>query len=148
LGVGYVNARIIEPGAGSPLTVGEPVFNVPDWTANIGGVYTIHRWQDKEWLVTTDASYVGSNYSGNTSGTTPIQRPGFYVWNGSTAVRWGNVNQLSLYIKNLTSSTAFYGDLQPLSFGADETIGGVSYPIAQVGVSPPLQIGLQYRHGF
>jgi iron complex outermembrane receptor protein len=147
-GLGYVHATIIEPGAGSPLYAGEPVFNVPKVTANVGGIYTILRWQDKEWVITSNASYVGSNYSGNTSAAMPIERPGFLVWNASTAVQWGHQEQLSLYFKNLTDARAFYGDLQPLSFGAERVIDGVTYPIARAQVSPPLQIGLQFRHGF
>jgi iron complex outermembrane recepter protein len=148
-GLGYVNAVIIQPGPGSPLYAGEPVFNVPKVTANVGGIYTVRQWQDKEWLVTTDASYVGSNYSGNTSATTPIERPGFYVWNASTSLNWGKERrQLTLYFKNLTNARAFYGDLQPLTFGAETVLNGVTYPIARAQVSPPLQIGLQFRQGF
>jgi outer membrane receptor protein involved in Fe transport len=148
-GVGYVDAVIVEPGAGSPLYVGEPVFNVPKWTANVGAVYTVREWQDKAWLITTDASYVGENYSGNTSGTMPVKRPSFYVWNASTSLQWAkHQNELSLYVKNLTNSIAFYGDTQPSSFGTNETINGVTYPVLRVAVSPPFQIGLQFRHGF
>jgi iron complex outermembrane recepter protein len=147
-GLGYVDAVITQPGPGSPLYAGEPVFNVPKVTANVGAVYTVLQRADKQWLLTTDASYVGSNYSGNTSASLPIKRPGYAVWNASTALLWGNADELSLYVKNLTNSIAFYGDLQPQSFGPDVTINGVTYPIARVQVSPPLQIGLQYRHGF
>lgn len=148
-GLGYVNAVIIEPGPGSPLYAGEPVFNVPKVTGSIGAIFTVRRWGDKEWLVTTDASYVGSNFSGNTSATTPIERPGFTIWNASTSLKWGTQpRQMTMYFKNLTDTRAFYGDLQPLTFGAETVLNGVTYPIARAQVSPPLQIGLQFRQGF
>jgi hypothetical protein len=55
---------------------------------------------------------------------------------------------MTLYLKNLTGSKAFYGDLQPLSFGANAVVDGITYPIARAQVAAPLQIGLQFRHGF
>ena len=40
LGAGYQNATITEQGAGSPQTVGSPIYQVPNWTGNGAISYT------------------------------------------------------------------------------------------------------------
>jgi outer membrane receptor protein involved in Fe transport len=145
--VGYVNAVITESAPGDPQKVGAPVFNVPKETAHIGAIYTVPLPSGSAWMVIGDASYVGSNLSNNTSAFMPIRRPAYFDFNARTALRWGN-DEFSLSGKNLTNEKADLGDLQPLAFGQNAVINGVSYPIGRIRGLAPIQFGVEYRHGF
>jgi iron complex outermembrane receptor protein len=64
-GLGYQDAKITQASTFSPQRVGDPVFEVPDWTANSSITWTQPLWSDWKMISSVDYSYVGNSYSAN-----------------------------------------------------------------------------------
>jgi iron complex outermembrane receptor protein len=108
LGVGYTDARITQQGAGSPQTVGSPVYNVPEITVASNVEY--ERRLNAGWTGFTrlDYSHVSGSYSVN-SQLTPLYRPAYNIGD----VRLGGRNEryeVTLFFKNLTNEHANLAD--------------------------------------
>ena len=67
LGLGYQDAKItaVNAGSDSPETVGEPVFETPDWTGNASATWTQPLWASDRMVNSLDYSYVGRSFSAN-----------------------------------------------------------------------------------
>ncbi len=78
LGVGYTDARITEQGAGSPQTVGSPVYNVPKLTFAGNVEYERNLTADWSGFTRVDYSHVDGSYTTNTQ-VTPLYRPGYNI---------------------------------------------------------------------
>jgi iron complex outermembrane recepter protein len=108
LGLGYTNARITQQGAGSPQTVGSPVYNVPEITVASNVEY--ERQLTASWTGYTrlDYSHVSGSYSVNTQ-VTPLYRPAYNIGD----VRLGGRTEryeVALFVKNLTNEHANLAD--------------------------------------
>ncbi|MBV8496611.1 MAG: TonB-dependent receptor, partial [Gammaproteobacteria bacterium] len=65
VGFGYENARITEKGAGSPQTVGSPVYMVPRVNVASNLEYTAQLSADWSGFARADYAHVGGSYSAN-----------------------------------------------------------------------------------
>ena len=138
-GIGYQDAKITETGPGSPQTVGSPIYNVPDWTANTAVSYTIPLTGD--WLLVSgaDYSYVGRSYSGNNDPADPRERPAYRLINARFALQRDKF-EVALVGKNLADELTNLGDNRSI---AAETPGR-----PRLFVNQPRTIGIEVRQSF
>lgn len=114
LGVGYQNAKItsVAPNSDSPQAVGDPVFEVPDWTGNGAITWTQPLSKSDRFITTVDYAYVGRSFSANNisaSNFATRERPAYRLLNARFAFnrdRW----ELALVGKNLTNEHADLAD--------------------------------------
>ncbi len=138
LGLGYTNARITEQGAGSPQTVGSPVYNVPELT--VAGNVEYERTLTPEWsgFTRVDYSHVGGSYTTNTQ-VTPLYRPAYDIADfriGGRTERY----EVAMFVKNLTNEHANLADA--IMIGAE--IPGQPHFV----VNQPLTAGVEARIKF
>lgn len=99
LGVGYTDARITQQGAGSPQTVGSPVYNVPEITVASNVEYERHLTASWTGFTRLDYSHVSGSYSVNTQVTPALsaglQHRGYPARRAQRALRGGPVRQES-----------------------------------------------------
>jgi iron complex outermembrane receptor protein len=108
LGVGYTDARITQQGAGSPQTVGSPVYNVPEITVASNAEYERHLTGNWTGFTRLDYSHVSGSYSVNTQ-VTPLYRPAYNIGDirlGGRTERY----EVALFVKNLTNEHANLAD--------------------------------------
>jgi len=143
LGLGYQDAKITRSGADSPQQPGDPVFEVPDFTANASFSWTQPLWGSDRLVPEVDYSYVGRSFSANNinglNGFSTRERPGYDVFNAHLAFNH-NDWELALVAKNLTNMHANLADSR--SIGA-ETAGR-----PRLVVNQPRTIGLEFRTHF
>lgn len=108
-GIGHQDAKITEAGPGSPQTVGSPIYNVPDWTANTDVTYTAPL--PANWILVSgaDYSYVGRSYSANNDPADPRERPSYRLINARLALQRGDF-EVALVGKNLADELTNLGD--------------------------------------
>ena len=138
LGVGYTDARITQQGAGSPQTVGSPVYEVPEITVASNVEYERQLTAGWTGFTRLDYSHVSGSYSVNTQ-VTPIYRPAYNIGD----VRLGGRNEryeVALFIKNLTNEHANLGDA--VMIGAE--IPGEPHFV----INQPLTAGVEARVRF
>ena len=143
LGLGYQDAKITQAGADSPQRPGDPVFEVPDVTANASVTWTQPVWSSDRLVAGIDYAYVGRSFSANNlSGLndfTTRERPGYAVLNARIALDHADW-ELALVGKNLTNEHANLADSR--SIGA-ETTGR-----PRLVTNQPETIGLEIRAHF
>ena len=138
-GIGYQDAKITQTGPGSPQTVGSPIYNVPDWTANTSATYTVPLTSN--WILVSgaDYSYVGRSFSGNNDPAAPRERPSYRLINARLALQRGEL-EVALVGKNLADELTNLGDNRSI---AAETPGR-----PRLFVNQPRTIGLEVRQSF
>jgi outer membrane receptor protein involved in Fe transport len=143
LGLGYQDAKITQSGADSPQQPGDPVFEVPDLTANASLAWTQPVWGSDRLIPGIDYSYVGRSFSANNitgvNGFSTRERPGYDVLNARVALDH-NDWELALVAKNVTNEHANLADSR--SIGA-ETTGR-----PRLVTNQPRTIGLEFRTHF
>ncbi len=143
LGIGYQNAKITQAGADSPQRPGDPVFEVPDVTANASLAWTQPVWGSDRIVPSLDYSYVGRSFSANNitgvNGFSTRERPGYDVLNARIALDH-NDWEIALVGKNLANQHANLADSR--SIGA-ETVGR-----PRLVTNQPQTIGLEFRTHF
>jgi iron complex outermembrane receptor protein len=139
LGLGYQDAKITEVGAGSPQTVGSPIYQVPDWTGNGSVSYTTELTSTWKMVSGADYSYIGRSFSGNNDPSDPRLRPAYRLINARFAFDHGPL-EVALVGKNLANEVANLGDSRSL---AAETPGR-----PRLFVNQPRTIGLEFRQSF
>ena len=138
LGVGYTDARITEQGAGSPQTVGSPVYNVPKLTVAGNVEYERNLTADWSGFTRLDYSHVDGSYTTNTQ-VTPLYRPAYNI----ADFRLGGRNEryeVALFVKNLTNEHANLSDA--IMIGAE--VPGQPHFV----VNQPLTAGVEARIKF
>jgi outer membrane receptor protein involved in Fe transport len=138
LGVGYTDARVTQQGAGSPQTVGSPVYNVPELTVASNVEYERHLTGSWTGFTRLDYSHVSGSYSVNTQ-VTPLYRPSYNIGD----LRLGGRNdsyEAALFVKNLTNEHANMADA--VMIGAE--IPGQPHFV----VNRPLTVGVEARVRF
>jgi iron complex outermembrane receptor protein len=138
-GIGYQNAKITQASAESPQTVGSPIYNVPDWTANTAASYTAPLWGEWVFVGGVDYSYVGRSFSGNNNAAEPRERPSYRLFNGRLALQRGPL-EVALVGKNLTDELTNLGDNRSI---AAEVPGR-----PRLFVNQPRTVGLEVRQSF
>ena len=142
LGIGYQDAKITQTATGSPQQVGDPVFQVPDWTTNASATWTQPVWGQDKIVAETDWSYVGRSFSANNisaSNFTTRERPCYSLIDA----RIGLVHDawdVALVGKNLANTHANLSDSRSI---AAETPGR-----PRLLVNQPQTIGVEVRSRF
>ena len=138
-GIGYQDAKIKSTGPGSPQAVGTPIYNVPDWTANLSATYTVPLTAD--WLLISggDYSYVGRSFSANNDPADPRERPSYRLINARLALQRGQF-EVALVGKNLADELTNLGDNRSI---AAETPGR-----PRLFVNQPRTVGIEVRQSF
>jgi outer membrane receptor protein involved in Fe transport len=144
LGIGYQDAKITETSKSSPQRVGDPVFQVPDWTINGGFTWTQPITTDWSFVGGADYSYIGKSYSSanliNFNGVFATrERPSYEILNlraGITHYQW----QVAIVGRNLTNEHANLGDSRSI---AAETSGR-----PRILTNQPRTIGVEFRSHF
>jgi len=123
----------------SPQPVGSPIYNVPDWTANLAGSYTVPLGAD--WLIIAgaDYSYVGRSFSGNNDPANPRERPAYRLINARLAFQRGPL-ELAIVGKNLANELTNLGDNRSI---AAEVPGR-----PRLLVNQPRTLGIEVRESF
>ena len=145
LGLGYQDAKItaVSAGSDSPETVGEPVFETPDWTANASASWTQPVWASDRLVSSLDYSYVGRSFSANNisgaNGFATRERPSYALLNARIALMRSSW-EVALVGKNLTNEHANLADSRSI---AAETPGR-----PRIIVNQPQTIGVEFRAHF
>ena len=139
LGLGYQDAKITEASVDSPQTVGSPIYQVPDWTANGSVSYTTQLTSTWKMVDGADYSYIGRSYSGNNDPGDPRLRPSYRLINARFAFNHGLL-EVALVGKNLANEVANLGDSRSI---AAETPGR-----PRLFVNQPRTIGVEFRSNF
>jgi iron complex outermembrane recepter protein len=143
-GVGYQNAKITKASSISPQRPGDPVFEVPDWTANSSFTWTQPLQSDWKLISAVDFSYVGNSYSANNlvnvNGIFETRlRPNYELLDVRLALSHASW-ELALVGKNLSNTHANLGDNRAL---AAEAPGR-----PRLLVNQPQTVGLEVRASF
>jgi iron complex outermembrane recepter protein len=144
VGVGTQNARITQSGLLSPQKPGDPVFEIPDWTANASGTWTARLSAEWKLISSLDYSYIGHSFSANNlfnvGGVFETRlRPAYELVDARIALSHGKM-EYALVGKNLGNEDANLGDNRSL---AAETPGR-----PRLIVNQPRTIGLEVRASF
>ncbi len=119
LGVGYENAVITQSAPFAPMRVGDPVYQVPDWTGNLSAVWTQPITTEMTVVTSLDYSYTGRSFSGNnlTPGPGGVmqtrERPAYRLMDARIALdrgRW----EVALVGKNITNEIANLSDVRTI----------------------------------
>lgn len=149
LGVGYLDATLIDPGF-LPQPANSRLGLVPKWTASFSGYYETPLSDNASFFMAADYSYTSSTKVPSVADGTAVffTRQPINLVNGNFGVKFGR-SQLMIYGKNLFDKRLNYGD-QPTSgferrdLQPDETYARVLRGV----VSRPRQIGVQYQLSF
>jgi len=134
-GVGYTHATITATGETSPQQVGSPVYQVPDWTGNVGATYTHALTSDMDLVSNVAYSYVGESKSGNNNPYAPRIRAPYSLLDSRIAIAWQRY-QVAFVGKNLTNEHANLSDNASL---ASEVVGR-----PRIVVNQPRTLGLEF----
>lgn len=141
LGVGYEDAKITQSSPMSPQRVGDPVFQVPNWTGNASIVWTQPISSTLDLATSLNYSYIGRSFSANNLTSvdgifTTRERPAYRLLDARVALDRGTW-QVALVAKNLTNEHANLSDSRSI---AAETPGR-----PRLLVNQPRTIGLDLR---
>jgi iron complex outermembrane recepter protein len=117
-GLGYQDAKITAVGPSSPETVGEPVFETPDWTGNVSATWTQPVWASNRLIASLDYEYVGRSFSANNiSGAndfTTRERPAYDDMNARIALAVRDY-EIALVGKNIENEHANLADSRSIA---------------------------------
>lgn len=143
LGAGYEHAVITQQGTGvgalSPQLPGNPVFMVPDWTANLQATYSQDLTSLHRLVYHVGYAYVGNRKSGSNNPFNPRLVPAYGLLDGNVGLKWRDY-ELMLVGKNLSNTVASYGD----TIAVSAEIPGRP----RVAINRPRTIGLEFRATF
>jgi outer membrane receptor protein involved in Fe transport len=138
-GVGYEHAVITESSTTSPQQPGSPVYQVPDWTANVAATQT-HTLTSAMALVSNlTYGYVGHSWSANNNPFDPRLRAAYGLLDARFALKWEHY-QLALVGKNLQNTHANLAD--NASIGA-EVVGR-----PRIVTNQPRTVGLDFFYKY
>ncbi|MBB3859316.1 outer membrane receptor protein involved in Fe transport [Novosphingobium hassiacum] len=146
LGVGYLDATLVDPGF-LPQAPNSPLGFVPKWTASLSGYYETPLSGSVDLFVAADYSYTSSTKVPSVADGTAVffTRQPLNLVNANFGVKFGGA-QLMVYAKNLLDKRLNYGDQPNSGFERRELLEDGSFERVLRGVvSRPRQIGVQYR---
>jgi iron complex outermembrane receptor protein len=135
LGVGYLDAKIVEPLIAEVRVDGRPAVS-PTWNANGRARYDVVETPKAHWFVQSDFKFQ-TTVDFDIYETPFLKEPGYWVWNGGLGVdamdgRW----KVMLYGRNLADRTYRVGAFT----------GGVAGPVLEYG--PPRTYGVSFSYQF
>lgn len=136
---GYNDARITEAGPSTGQAVGDPIFQVPDWTfsANVGYVRPLIG--DYDGFVRVFYSYVGESFSANNDTENPRLRPSYDILDARIGVKTERY-EFTIFGKNLTNEIANLAD--------NRSIGVEVNDLQRIVTNRPRTIGVEVRASF
>jgi outer membrane receptor protein involved in Fe transport len=148
VGLGAESAVITNAGFAA-IPSGQRIFQVPRFNGTAGFVYNFDDVSGYQPYLSIDYNYVGDRLSANNSPeNTPLVEPSYSVLNARLGVRFGR-SELTLYANNALNEKANLGDIQQIAFPQSiKNASGQTVPYLEVGVMPPLQLGVQFRQRF
>jgi outer membrane receptor protein involved in Fe transport len=153
LGVGYTDAKLIDPGllAQAPNT---SLAFVPKWTASISGYYETPISSSVDFFVAADYSYTSSAQIPrplqDDAQTVFTTRPPINLVNGNFGFKFAQ-SQLMFFVKNLFDKRLTYGAQPAFGFERIERLPDGSYTGESQPrgvVTRPRQVGVQYQLNF
>jgi outer membrane receptor protein involved in Fe transport len=143
LGLGYESAYIQRPG-NTFQAAGSPIYQVPKWTATLGGEIFATFTDKLKGFLAVDGSYTGKSLSGNNG--TDLTRPAYRLFNLRIGLSWRN-SDLAMSLKNATNAQPNLGDITYIGYGLF-TDGTRTTPVPQVATLPSRTIMLQLTRRF
>lgn len=144
LSLGYEDTRITKTG-NTGQTLGSRIYQTPQWTAALGGIYSRPLGGKFTGLLAVDMSYTGASISAN-NGPLNLVRAGYSLVNLRAGVSW-DTSELSLNLNNLGSARPNLGDITYIGYGLF-TDSSRTTPIPQVATLPPRSLMFQYEVKF
>jgi outer membrane receptor protein involved in Fe transport len=139
IGLGYVDAHIVEKGVGSAQAVGSPVYQVPNLTLSGNLEY---QWPLRaNWAPfgRIDYSYIGESFSANNGAVHPLRRPSYEIADLRLGVRHDRF-EIAAFVTNLTNEHASL---------ADAVLIGAQLPgQPRVLINQPRTVGIDVRIRF
>jgi iron complex outermembrane recepter protein len=109
-GIGYDDARIVEPGQLVPYpAAGSPIQQVAPWTGNFSAQYDMWIASNMKVATRGDYSYTDHSYSATTSPQFPLVRPSYSLLNLRTALDVKS-SEFALFVKNAGDAHPNYGE--------------------------------------
>ena len=134
-GVGYTHAVVTESSGTSPQQPGDPIYQVPDWTANITATQTQPLTGGLKLVSNVSYGYVDHSYSANNNPFAPRVRPKYGLLDSRFALEFSRY-QVALYGKNLQNTHANLSDNASI---AAEVVGR-----PRIVTNQPRTIGLDF----
>ena len=138
-GVGYTDAKITDAIAGSPLSVGARLPNVPEWTANGSIEYHTNLTNNWEFTGRADAEYTGSEFDPNAAPYPLNMRGGYTLVNARFGVK-RDAFAAYLYSTNLGNKVAYVG--------FDHSEAQNTFQYARVIPTIPRIVGIDFQYRF
>lgn len=136
---GYNDARITEVGEGTGQALGDPIFQVPDWTFATNAEYMAPVFGDFDGFFRVDYSYVGQSFSANNNPTDPRVRPSYELLDARFGIISNDI-EVIVYAKNLTNEIANLAD--------NRSIGLEVNNLQRIVTNRPRTIGVEVRKRF
>lgn len=108
-GVGYQHAVITDSSVTSPQKPGDPIYQVPDWTANVAATHTQVLTAGLNLVSNVTYGYVGHSYSANNNPFVPRVRPAYGLLDARFALEFSKY-EVALFGKNLQNTHANLSD--------------------------------------
>jgi iron complex outermembrane recepter protein len=134
-GVGYQHAVITDANVTSPQKPGDPIYQVPDWTANIAVTHTLPLTQGLNLVSNLTYGYVGHSYSANNNPFVPRIRPAYGLLDSRFAFEFSKY-EVALFGKNLQNTHANLSDSASI---AAEVVGR-----PRIVTNQPRTIGIDF----
>ncbi|MYE84162.1 MAG: TonB-dependent receptor [Gammaproteobacteria bacterium] len=130
-GVGYTNTKITDAGAATSIAEGDPLPNVPEWTAvvTVNHDFRLNNGLDLFWRA--DYRYIDSSVS-----RSGLHRPAYRLVNLRGGVRLDRMD-IAVYLENVTNEHANLADPNELSDGLN-----------LLAVNRPFTAGVDLRYRF
>jgi len=138
-GVGYEHAVVTESSVTSPQKPGDPIYQVPDWTANVAATHTQPLTSGLSLVSTVTYGYVDHSYSANNNPFVPRVRAAYGLLDARFAFDFSRY-QVALFGKNLQNTHANLSDNASI---AAEVIGR-----PRIVTNQPRTIGLDFTARF
>jgi outer membrane receptor protein involved in Fe transport len=146
LGLGYTDAKLIDPGILVNAAPNSRLLLVPKWTASVSGYYETPVSNTVDFFVAADYSYTSSARVPTVGDTTAafVVRPPINLVNANFGFRFGK-SQVMFYAKNVFDKRLAFGAQQSSGFERYDEFGSLQLRGA---VSRPRQLGVQFQVGF
>jgi iron complex outermembrane recepter protein len=113
LGLGYTDTQITSNGGVPSIRVGQPLQQIPRWTASVAADYNFH-FLSRRAFVHGDFGYTGSSLSANNDTVDPLLRRSYALVNLRSGMTFGST-EVGVFVSNLFDKHANFSDTPPLA---------------------------------
>ncbi len=113
LGVGFTDTKITDNGGLPSIRVGQPLQQIPRWTASAGVDYSF-RLFDRQAFLHGDYGYTGSSISQNNEVSMPRPRRSYDLVNFRSGMTFGPT-EVAVFLQNAFNKHANLSDTPPLA---------------------------------